>query len=171
MSSINNQRIDDLMNDSRVDRLRRINSRKRLRRTENNNENHVVLVPSDSEEEERQINKEISSLFGEFNRIECVLSRTRQRLRRLYEKRENVRIRKAVRLRELELNRRFRNRWLPNLEEVQRNTFRVQNNILNDILGHGIDSDSDSDDLPTAEQVLNNLCGPNLNVSNLNDVD
>ena len=179
MAPLNDQRMHILSNDSRINRLRRMRSRPNLRRTDTPNENLTVMISSDSEEEERRINQEITNLFTEFNRIEHNLSRTRARLRRLYERRETVRIRRAVRLRELELSRHFRNRWLPSLSEVQRNAFRIENNILNDInntnnTNNTPSDDSDSDtlpDLPTADEILNQLCGPKLNVSNLNDVD
>lgn len=170
---LNANRLNDLQNSSRINRLRRWRRSRQQRQQQNNTtENNVVMISSDSEEEERRINQEIGNLASEFSRIESSLSRTRQRLRRLYEKRENIRIRRAVRLREIELSRRFRNRWLPDLTEVQRNAFRIENNILNDINNNLQENDNDDDiELPTAEEVLNQLCGPNLNVSSLNDVD
>lgn len=103
-------------------------SNKRKRTT---SPSHPIYVYSDSEEEERNIQNEIYILFDEFKRIEQQLSRTRERLKRLYSRREEIRIQRAVRQREIEIRKRMENQWLPSMKEVNENAARIQSNILN----------------------------------------
>ena len=122
---------------------------------------------SDSEEEERNVNMEIHSLFQEFEHIQDQLTRTRTRLRRLYEKREKIRIKQAIRKRELEIRKDLNRKWLPNLESVNNRVIETRLNILN-----GITPLTNNEQSVTLrernreenKEILNNLCGPNLSL-------
>lgn len=141
--------------------------------------NEPVMVICDSDEEERNINQEISSLYNEFDRIQNMMNRTRSRLRKLYERREKIRIKRAIRQREIDIRRNMQERWLPSIERVQQNTARVQSNVLNlisapiqpqdqlNLYNESRASFSD-DDLPTAQEILDQVCSSGINI---NDVD
>lgn len=150
--------------------LRRILERQRREYLAEMSRREPINISSDSEEEEREISREIGQVFAE-------LANIRSRLRNLYEKRENVRIKRAIRLRELSIRRRMRESWLPSLNQVNRNATRVQENILNLVSPPTEDDDRTLEQLeienggvlPTGQEILDRLVGKN-NIS-LDDVE
>lgn len=121
---------------------------------------NAIYIPSDNEEEEQRLNREISDLY--------------QQIKIKKERIEKIRIDRAVRQREIEIRRETR-RWLPTLDRV--------NQVRNEIINNLSESDSDSDmfdDLPTAEELFDSIFNfkdeannknSNNNTSSLNDVE
>lgn len=147
--------------------------------------NDPVVILSDSEEEEKNINTELSDLFNELEKINSQLSRTRTRMRKLYERREQIRIKKAIRKREIEIRSEMSKKWIPSLEYVSKHAAEVQTNILDqisplveksdkvrltkmfDTISNG-GSKGKSKEVPkTPQETLNDLCGPGFDINDL----
>lgn len=112
---------------------------------------NAVYIPSDNEEEEQRLNREISDLY--------------QQIKLKKERIEKIRIERAVRQREIEIRRETR-RWLPTLDRVN----QVREEIINN-LSEESDSDSELFDLPNAEELLDSIINQCNKKSKLNDVE
>lgn len=112
---------------------------------------NAVYIPSDNEEEEQRLNREISDLY--------------QQIKLKKERIEKIRIDRAVRQREIEIRRETR-RWLPTLDRVN----QVREEIINN-LSEESDSDSELFDLPGAEELLDSIINQCNKKSKLNDVE
>lgn len=112
---------------------------------------NTIYIPSDNEEEEQRLNREISDLY--------------QQIKIKKERIEKIRIDRAVRQKEIEIRRETR-RWLPTLDRVN----QVREEIINN-LSEESDSDSDLIDLPDAEELLDSIINQCNKKSKLNDVD
>ena len=147
--------------------------------------NDPVVILSDSEEEEKNINTELSDLFNELEKINSQLSRTRTRMRKLYERREQIRIKKAIRKREIEIRSEMSNKWIPSLEYVSKHAAEVQTNILDqisplveksdkvrltkmfDTISNGGSKGKSKEAPKTPQETLNDLCGPGFDINDL----
>lgn len=126
--------------------------------------NNIIQVNSDSEEEENQINENI-------DRINHMITRLRGMLAIEYNRRERIRVRRAVKRREQAIRDEQR-QYLPTYEEAVLNHERTRNHILNDtILNNLSDTDSDTEliNLPSAEEVLSRAVNNNNNNNNSNN--
>lgn len=112
---------------------------------------NAIYIPSDNEEEEQRLNREISDLY--------------QQIKIKKERIEKIRIDRAVRQREIEIRRETR-RWLPTLDRVN----QVREEIINN-LSEESDSDSELFDLPGAEELLDSIINQCNKKSKLNDVE
>lgn len=89
-----------------------------------------ISVLSDGEEEESNIESEIKTLLDEVDQLDQRKRRLKYRLRRCYQKREEIRIRKAIKEREREIRNNLDNQWLPSLRRVQQQAEEVRRDIL-----------------------------------------
>lgn len=148
--------------------------------------NDPVVILSDSEEEEKNINTELSDLYNELEKINNQLTRTRTRMRKLYERREQIRIKKAIRKREIEIRSEMSNKWIPSLEYVSKHAAEVQSNILDqisplvqksdkvrltkmfdNISNGGGSKEKSKETSKTPQETLNDLCGPGFDINDL----
>ncbi|ORX77202.1 hypothetical protein BCR32DRAFT_302757 [Anaeromyces robustus] len=112
------------------------------------------LILSDGEEEEKYLNHELYTLSQEFERYNNWIKRTRDRMRKLYERREQLRIRRAVQKRENEIREKLETKWIPDIEEVVKNSAKIQRNLLENISAIATNSSSSSGN--SEEETSNN---------------
>ena len=121
-----------------------------------------IEIYSDSEEEERRID-------GNISQLSVTIANLRGVMRKLYEAKESIRRRRSVRAALLEERRRqleyglpsyreaTRNDFLPSYNEVRRNQENVVNNTVLNEVNNNNNNDDDSDDslgLPSADELL-----------------
>lgn len=143
-----------LFGDQPMNKLRRTDSTSHYFSQQSSSSNstvNAVYIPSDNEEEEQRLNREISDLY--------------QQIKIKKERIEKIRIDRAVRQREIEIRRETR-RWLPTLDRVN----QVREEIINN-LSEESDSDSELFDLPNAEDLLDSIINQCNKKSKLNDVE
>jgi len=137
----------------------------------------TVIITSDSDEEERAIKHEISSIRIEFEEAEMRLRRLKYRLRRNYERLEKINIKRTVAQREREIRKELYQKWLPNLKYNQRKLIRIEQDILNSVSAPIQQEDNKSleeDDgilRFNANEILESICNngnPPLNSNNNN---
>ena len=151
------------------------NDNKRLRRTDSDSDYFPMATPvyvrSDTEDEEDILNKEILNLKIQLNKK--------------YKKLNDLRIRKAVKSKEVEIRNQLRNEtkvYLPSLQSVAKSVEKAKNNeksivkeILNNISLNNENDDNSSDD--EFDNVLKNFSSDTIlkslidNNDNLNDID
>lgn len=146
----------------------------------------VIEVYSDSEEEERRITRNITSITE-------TITRLRRILHELYDSRNSIRRRRSVRMAVLEERRRqiedyglpsyrqaTQNDLLPSYDEIRRNQDNIVNNtVLNGVVNNnnnnnnnnedGSSSDDTLDYLPSADELLNRIIREQRNNSNNNN--
>lgn len=130
--------------------------------SENLNSRSPIEIYSDSEEEERRID-------GNISQLSVTIANLRGVMRKLYEAKESIRRRRSVRAALLEERRRqleyglpsyreaTRNDFLPSYNEVRRNQENVVNNTVLNEVNNNNNNDDDSDDslgLPSADELL-----------------
>lgn len=155
-SSKRNQEEVSSTNEGRNRKLRRTDSTSHYfsqtsQTSSSNSTVNALYIPSDNEEEEQRLNREISDLY--------------QQIKIKKERIEKIRIDRAVRKREIEIRRETR-RWLPTLDRVN----QVREEIINN-LSEESDSDSELFDLPNAEELLDSIINQCNKKSKLNDVE
>lgn len=133
-----------------------------LNLSDNLNSRSPIEIYSDSEEEERRID-------GNISQLSVTIANLRGVMRKLYEAKESIRRRRSVRAALLEERRRqleyglpsyreaTRNDFLPSYNEVRRNQENVVNNTVLNEVNNNNNNDDDSDDslgLPSADELL-----------------
>ena len=126
------------------------------------NPHSPIEIYSDSEEEERRID-------GNISQLSVTIANLRGVMRKLYEAKESIRRRRSVRAALLEERRRqleyglpsyreaTQNDFLPSYNEVRRNQENVVNNTVLNEVNNNNNNDDDSDDslgLPSADELL-----------------
>ena len=133
-----------------------------LNLSDNLNSRSPIEIYSDSEEEERRID-------GNISQLSVTIANLRGVMRKLYEAKESIRRRRSVRAALLEERRRqleyglpsyreaTQNDFLPSYNEVRRNQENVVNNTVLNEVNNNNNNDDDSDDslgLPSADELL-----------------
>ncbi|ORX78726.1 hypothetical protein BCR32DRAFT_282029 [Anaeromyces robustus] len=116
--------------------------------------NYPHLILSDGEEEEKYLNHELYALAQEFERHNNAIRRTRDRMRKLYERREQLRIKRAVQRREKEIREKLETKWIPDIEEVAKNSAKIQKNLLENISAIATTSEEENSNNPSKKPKI-----------------